>query len=157
MWGKTAEIKSSSVVNTKPARFRGCGISHRYSTHCWLLLRVSNTAGAEATLWTEAAWAKHRAFLWSHSLMLWKQQFQLGPAIHNNHCIGASWSYPATSLSLGCCPAAKWERRVEKWCLILMLLENTLSVHKLTIPSWYRVMGWGSWDKTLGLNWNVAG
>lgn len=127
MWGKTAEIKSSPVVRMKPAPFRGCGISHRNFTYCWMLLCVSITAGAEAILWAEAVWAEHRIFLRSCSLVLWKQQFQLGPAIHNNHCTGASWSYPAASFYLGCGSTAKWERRVENRCLIFLLLENTLS------------------------------
>lgn len=116
---------------------------------------VSSRAGAEGTLWAEAAWAEHRMFLRRNSLMLWKQQFQLGPAIHNNHCIGASWSSPAMSFYLGCGGTAKWEKRVEKRHLILILLENTLSIHRLAIPSWYSVMGWGSRDKILGLNWNM--
>ena len=77
--------------------------------------RSCNMAGAGAALWAEAAWAEHSILLRSCTVVLWKQQFQLVPGIHNNHCLGASWSYYATSLYLGCCHVAKWDSRVEMY------------------------------------------
>lgn len=161
MWGKTAEIKSSPVVSTKPAPFRNCGFhtgtAPLTAGCCSLsptqlelkplceqrLLGLSTEPSFGAAPWC----SESSNFNLEQPSMITTAQVHPGVMLDPD---------PVMSLYLGCCPTAKWERRVEKWCLILILLENTLSVHRLTIASWYRAMGWSSWDKILRLSWNMA-